>query len=130
MVENYNKKDYWNYHINVNNYTYVLTGINGAGPIRQNPAATSIPPKAVAILGFSRLSQIHPQAGAVIAYVPPFITNIRPRTTGEGLNWRMCGSKVACRNPMDIDVTIILDAATNTPGMRRAFKTDAKKKSI
>lgn len=70
----------------MSNYTYVVAGINGAGPMRQNPAATSIPPVAVAILGFSRRSQIHPQAGAVIAYVPPFITNISPKTTGEGLN--------------------------------------------
>ena len=47
--------------------TYVGKGMNGAGPIKQNPEATSKVPSTVTILGEQKWSQIHPHPGAVIA---------------------------------------------------------------
>jgi hypothetical protein len=93
--------------------------MNGAGPTSRKPKMIRRQPVAVTTLGISFLSHIQPQQGAVRAYVPPLMTNMRPSTTGDKSNWRRWGSSVACRNPMLTDVTMMLDAANRTPGILR-----------
>jgi len=93
--------------------------MNGAGPTSRKPKMIRRQPVAVTTLGISFLSHSQPQQGAVRAYVPPLMTNIRPSTTGDKSNWRRWGSSVACRNPMLTDVTMMLDAASSTPGILR-----------
>jgi hypothetical protein len=93
--------------------------MNGAGPTSRKPKMIRRQPVTVTTLGISFLSHIQPQQGAVRAYVPPLMTNMRPSTTGDKSNWRRWGSSVACRNPMLTDVTMMLDAASRTPGILR-----------
>lgn len=97
--------------------TYVGPGMKGAGPTSKKPMMMRRQPVAVAILGVTFLSHSQPQQGAVRAYVPPLMTNMRPSTIGGRSNWRRWGSSVACRNPMLVDVTMMLDAASSTPGI-------------
>lgn len=97
--------------------TYVGPGMKGAGPTSEKPMMMRRQPIAVANLGVSFLSHNQPQQGAVRAYVPPLMTNMRPSTIGGRSNWRRWGSSVACRNPMLMDVTMMLDAASSTPGI-------------
>jgi hypothetical protein len=73
--------------------------------------------------GWQYLSQSQPQAGAVIAYIPPLMTNISPKTTGLKLNCLRCGSRVACKNPMLILVTTIDIEAIITPGILKTLIT-------
>ena len=99
--------------------------MNGAGPIRRKPKMIRRQPEAVTALGIIFRSHSQPQQGAVIAYVPPLMTNMRPSTTGDKSNWRRWGSSVACRNPMLIDVTMMLDAASSTAGIFRTCSRPA-----
>lgn len=69
-------------------HTYVGPGMNGAGPTSKKPKMMRRQPVAVTTLGISFLSHIQPQQGAVRAYVPPLMTNMRPSTTGDRSNWR------------------------------------------
>lgn len=107
-------------------FTHVLTGKNGAGPIKLKPIATNIVPIIVITFGVRFLSHNQPNAGAVAAYVPPLMTNIKPNMTGDNANCRKCGSNVACKKPIDILVTIILKADNKTPGIFKALYIDAK----
>jgi len=96
--------------------------MNGAGPTSMKPKMIRRQPVAVTTLGISFLSHSQPQQGAVRAYVPPLMTNMRPSITGDKSNWRRWGSSVACRNPMLTDVTMMLDAASSTPGILRTCR--------
>ena len=69
-------------------HTYVGTGMNGAGPTSRKPKMIRRQPVTVTTLGTSFLSHSQPQQGAVRAYVPPLMTNMRPSTTGDKSNWR------------------------------------------
>lgn len=81
----------------------------------------------VATFGTQCLSHNQPHPGAVMAYVPPLITNISPNTTGDSENGRKCGSRVACRKPIDMEVTMMEPAAIRTPGIRKALKIEAER---
>lgn len=80
--------------------------------------------------GCQYLSQSQPHAGAVIAYVPPLMTNINPNTTGLKLNCLRCGSRVACKNPILILAAMIDIEAIITPGIFKTFVTPRNHKII
>jgi len=62
--------------------------MNGAGPTSRKPKMIRRQPVTVTTLGISFLSHTQPQQGAVRAYVPPLMTNMRPSTMGDKSNWR------------------------------------------
>lgn len=67
---------------------YVSDGMKGAGPTREKPTMMSRQPMMVATLGAMKRSHSMPQQGAVSAYVPPLMTNMRPSTTADSWNCR------------------------------------------
>lgn len=58
-----------------------------AGPTRKKPIETNTQPNTVIHFGSKlNLSKAHPQQGAVTAYTPPLMMNMRPSTTGDNSN--------------------------------------------
>lgn len=94
--------------------TYVGKSIKGAGPMRRKPLATAMHPMMVTYLGLmDGWSQSQPQTGAEAAYTAPFITNIKPSSTGENLNYK------SRNNPWSvIKKTLIIDRWSPTNYIR------------
>lgn len=55
-------------------FRLVSTGMNEAGPTKQNPIMMHTHPMNETSLGFRNLSTSQPQMGALRAYIPPLIT--------------------------------------------------------